>query len=230
MNIITLIVILSTLTKALLAIRHGYDHDFEMKKGLIVAHTHNLREIIGSFDHCLVYWTDSHDKSNEKLSFELSKASKILKSAYLKKDLPPIIKIDLRHPVNHEHDASSDEQHPPEKVVPLDSEIAKFYRLKKIPMLTFFKEGNPFPFHPKNMTAEGISHTARHMSKPLIRYVDDLFELRGLLKDSFSYKVVYFGPEHHHKGEKTHHIFREVEEAAYKLEGIIKGAGDKGTE
>lgn len=222
--ITTLLVITSTLS-----INHGYDHNYPLKNEIITADTHTFRKIVGSFDHALVHWADSSNPGYFNLTHALSSAARILKTAHHVKHLPPIIEVDLKNPVNHQHDAQTDSEHTGE-IVPLNSDLAKFYQIQEVPTLTFFKEGNPFPFHPRNFTSRGISHTLRHMSKPLIAHIEDDAALEKVLKDSYSYKVIYFGPEHHDYEEETHPVFRELEIAVYQLEGIVKGEGDKGTE
>jgi hypothetical protein len=143
-----------------------------MKNGIIIADTHNFRKIVGTFDHALVHWADSSSESYQDLTKALSSAANILKTAHHVKHLPPIIEVDLRHASNHQHHHDSDEDHDG-NLNPLDSDLAKFYMIKEVPTLTFFKKGNPFPFYPRNMTSRGISHTLRHMSKPLIAHIED---------------------------------------------------------
>jgi hypothetical protein len=171
-------------------INHGYDREYGEVHEVIKANTHTFRKIIGSFNHCLVHWADSSDTSTyTPLADSLKGAAKILNSAGHRHHLPPIVEVDLSN-----------------SKLPnvLEDSLAKFYQIQKVPTLTFFEDGNPFPFNPKNVTAQGISQTLRHMSKPLIRHLDSKEHLAEVLRDGFSYKVVYFGPEHHEEEHAVH--------------------------
>jgi len=115
---------------AIQALNHGYDHEYEKKHHVILADTHNFRTIVGSFEYCLVYWADSRSEEHPKVFHAVNNAARILSTSVHNKFLPPVIQVDLRSPVNHQHEHELDEHHDG-NLNPLDSDLAKFYKIQE---------------------------------------------------------------------------------------------------